>query len=1182
MEYGKTWWGAKWLEAFNGITYDNRLDRGRSYANTGRAYNIRINGNEATAQVRGSRPQPYSVQIELNKFDENEQKIIHELAVSNPSMLSGLLTRNLPTKLLDRLHEHDIRLFPKDWSYIEAECTCPDWAVPCKHIAAVIYLIAAEIDKNPFLVFELHDCNLLGMITHTDNLELTQAQSLLSIENVFVPIGATSHPFDPAILEEIDLSAIPDFLDHIITLLKDAPLFYEKNFRELLQGAYKHWQRYPSGNCEKDEYIPSEVVRNKNQKGTKKREEPLSEIETFTRNWGNPESWNAFQMVVNDEHQLTLVCDGNNNLFPKSDNLNIELAKFLLSIPNALLHKLNHNLRLMHMIAQFARKLMQKSAFMPQILQNKKNKTFIRWVPALFDEEVNAIYKKLYSICPPSLVTYKKASIKPEEQVKAAIAIILSGYMHNNLPRSIDPHLSHEVVKLFFKNAAYHFKGFSDQETAKVINQWLSHLYLSERPHKLYLMIEDRGIDFELSVKITLDGKSTPVDFHEVVAQLDNPTKLTVLPDIALLIEYIPGLDGVIDEGYKAVYNLEEFKPLFLTILPILKVLGVTIILPKALQKILKPQLNLRLNAKDKISDDRKSFLGLDKLTQFDWRIAIGDKSISIAEFKELIEQQSGLVRMMDEYVLLDHKAMPSLLKKLDKLPHHLDQPALMQAILAGELDGAIVEVDNQLRHLFDQLGNYTKATVPPNLIAQLRPYQERGFSWLVQNIEKKFGSILADDMGLGKTLQIIATILYFKNAGFLAEERVLVVAPTGLLSNWKREVERFAPDLRLFIYHGQNRDFQGEYDIVITSYGLARRDKKIFDKASWFLLVIDEAQQIKNPLTEQTKSIKSIEAQHKIALSGTPVENRLLEYWSIFDFTNKDYLGSIKQFKERFANPIEKERDKHCLQRFKKVTSPFILRRLKSDKSIIQDLPDKIENNSYCSLTAEQTAIYQEIVEGSMQKIEISEGIKRRGLVLKLINALKQVCNHPSQFYKRSKAEIAQSGKMQMLEEILEGIEASGEKSLIFTQYTEMGHILVKLLAERFKTTIPFLHGQLPPKTRDQLVAHFQNSPQVRTLIVSLKAGGIGLNLTAANNVIHYDLWWNPAVEAQATDRAYRIGQKSKVMVYRLLTTGTFEERIDEMIQSKKELANLTVSSGESWITELTNAQLKDLIRIR
>jgi SNF2 family DNA or RNA helicase len=456
-----------------------------------------------------------------------------------------------------------------------------------------------------------------------------------------------------------------------------------------------------------------------------------------------------------------------------------------------------------------------------------------------------------------------------------------------------------------------------------------------------------------------------------------------------------------------------------------------------------------------------------------------------------------------------------------------------------------------------------------------------------MQNIKLGFGSILADDMGLGKTLQVVAVILALKNDGvFNNGQKVLIIAPTSLLSNWQKEFEKFAPSVRLFVYHGQNRKDEpipNNIDVLITSYGLVRRDMKELNKDQWFLIVIDEAQNIKNPKTAQSKSIKCVNAMHKIAMSGTPVENRLTEYWSIFDFTNKSYLGTQKTFVRRYASPIERNRDAHSLELFKKVTSPFILRRLKSDKSIISDLPEKVENNRYCSLSDQQAALYQGVVNNSLNEIEASAGITRKGLILSMINALKQICNHPSQYTKLKSASIDQSGKTGLLEEILCEIdESSSEKVIIFTQYTEMGRILVDLIGDRFHCDVPFLHGGLNRTKRDQIVNDFQTKFSTRILLVSLKAGGTGLNLTAANHVIHYDLWWNPAVETQATDRAFRIGQTRNVMVHRFLTKGTFEERIDDMISSKRDLANLAVVSGESFVTDMTTRQLEELVALR
>lgn len=1173
--YGKTWWGKKWLETFTGIDYDNRLPRGRTYANTGRAYDIKIQKNIITAKVQGSRSRPYTVEVILKSFNQIEKESIHNIIVSSPSILAALINKKLPSLLLKKLNEHEIHLFPSNWKEVEADCSCPDWAMPCKHIAAVIYLIGAEIDKNPFMVFRIHDCDLLSLIGDFSEGRLERVQKIDLLENIFISSEHTDFSYDQSILDKINFSKIPNLSNFITTILRNDPSFYDKNFREILDLTYKHWQRYPHGKINK--FFDSRSLISKSK--TKE----LSEEEIFNEKWHYPEQWSSFNLAVNDNHQLSGIFHKEVALFNDSKNLSLTLALFLKEIPNALLHKLCLELCFTHMLFQFATKLMEKSALIPQVLQNKKGETLIRWIPALFNQEVRQVYDQLCSSCPKDLVKYKKNILHAEEQVKTAVSMILSGLMEENLPISIDRTINQNVFQLFFLQKSYKFTEFTNKEIPAAINHWLQGLYISEREHKLYLMVEDKEGKFELDLQLSLDEKKEPISLQKALKEKNSDIKLSILSELSMISEYLPELEYGIDNGTATCFDLDAFTPLFLGILPVLKAIGIRVVLPKSLQKVLKPQLNLSLKSKDKIKDTHNSFLNLKNLLDFDWQIAIGDKKISIAEFKKMLQDSRGIIRIANDYVVLDEKEIQALLKQLENLPDHLSQEDLMQAMLAGELNDASVDMDEHLNTLFQQLEKCDPVSIPENLYAQLRPYQERGFNWLIQNIKIGFGSILADDMGLGKTLQVIATILHLKNKGFFEMgQRVLVVAPTSLLSNWQKEITKFAPDLNLWIYHGQNRDLIKEYDVLITSYGLARRDKKKLNKMKWLLLIIDEAQNIKNPHTEQTKAIKSIEAQHKIAMSGTPVENRMLEYWSIFDFANKHYLGTSKQFNDRYAFPIEKERDKDCLDRFKKITSPFILRRVKSDKSIIADLPDKIENNRYCSLTTEQAALYQEVVDISVKKIEESEGIERKGLILKLINSLKQICNHPSQFGKKKSSDVEQSGKMKMLQEILIEVDNTAEKSLIFTQYTEMGKIIAHLMGEKLKTQIPFLHGGLSRKARDEIVHDFQNLSNVRTLIVSLKAGGTGLNLTAANHVIHYDLWWNPAIEAQATDRAYRIGQNRNVMVHRLLTSGTFEELIDDMIQNKKELANLAVNSGENWITEMSTEQLKNLISLK
>lgn len=1176
ITYGKTWWGQKWLETFNNIDEENRLARGRTYANTGRAYEIEIQGHIVTAKVRGTSPTPYKVKISFKEFDQDTQEKLRKIVTDSPLILSQLLNRKLSHQIVKTLEHASIKLFPSSWREIKASCSCPDWAMPCKHIASVIYLICNQIDKNPFVLFEVHNCDLLNLVGDYQEGRIREVQRVTTTEEIFKAYELTKE----CQLAEltIDLSKIPNLLSCIVTILENNPPFYDKNFRDILGAAYKYWQIHPSGYKNWNNFSFNKAI-------NKRKSAELSEEEFFLKKWNHPEKLKDFYLNIKDDYSVNFMGDGSANSFEQRESTIFAIMTFLEELPNALLYKFCPKIRFLHTLYQYAVILMRRSAIIPQILQNKEKATLIRWIPALFDANIKDIYNQLCDTCPDDLVFYHEKKISSQEQVKAAISWIISGLIYNNLPSTLTNRQTSDIFKLFFYGKKLHFKSFTDKEVPNSINQWLSKLYLTEKPHKLYLKIEDKENEFELIPQILLDDTNLPVSIKTALQTGKEEVRLQILSDISLISDYLPECDLFSQNGSNITFSIADFAPLFLNILPALQAIGVIVVLPKSLHKLISPRINLNLKAKSNLKDERKSFLSLQDLIEFDWKIAIGDQALSIEEFKAMLTQSSRLVKMMDNYVLLDEKEIVLLLKQIEKLPNHLTQEDLLQAMLAEELDSAVVSLDSKIKNLVESFSKYEQLPVPHNLNACLRPYQERGFNWLIQNIHASFGSILADDMGLGKTIQVIAVILHLKNNGFFeVGQRVIIIAPTGLLSNWKREFEKFAPSITTCLYHGNKRELLEDCDVIITSYGLARSDKKELNKMKWLLLVIDEAQNIKNPYAEQTKAIKSIEARHKIAMSGTPVENRLLEYWSIFDFTNKLYLGTIKQFKDRYASPIEKERNKECLERFKKITAPFILRRLKSDKTIIADLPEKIENNRYCTLTPEQTALYQKVVDASIKKIERSEGIERKGLVLQLINSLKQICNHPAQFIKKQKkTSLEQSGKMVVLEEILSEIDNIGEKCLIFTQYVEMGDILVKLISEKMNIQVPFLHGRISRKARDEMVTDFQNPmSNTRFFIISLKAGGTGLNLTSANHVIHYDLWWNPAVENQATDRAYRIGQKRNVMVSRFITMGTFEERIDEMIKSKKELANLAVSDGEHWITEMTTTEIRNLVDLK
>jgi SNF2 family DNA or RNA helicase len=511
-----------------------------------------------------------------------------------------------------------------------------------------------------------------------------------------------------------------------------------------------------------------------------------------------------------------------------------------------------------------------------------------------------------------------------------------------------------------------------------------------------------------------------------------------------------------------------------------------------------------------------------------------------------------------------------------------------------GELPVAGVEADGWLGELLAAAGDarVEPAEPPPGFEGMLRPYQARGLGWLTFLDRLGLGACLADDMGLGKTVQLLALLLAEPVEEGRGKRRrrlpTLLVCPMSLVGNWQREAAKFAPALRVHVHHGGER-LSGEAlaqavagsDLVVTTYALAARDQAELAEVRWGRVVLDEAQNVKNSAARQSQAVRSLRAPRRVALTGTPVENRLSELWSISEFLNPGLLGSAAEFRRRFATPIERWRNAERAAELQRLTRPFILRRVKTDRSIIQDLPEKQEMKVFCNLTREQASLYQATVDDMMLRVEEAEGMDRRGLVLSMLLRLKQVCNHPAQLLGDGSPLAGRSGKLERLEEILEQVMEAGERALVFTQFAEMGHLLRPRLEERLGREVAYLHGGTPKAARDAMVERFQAPGGPPVLLLSLKAGGTGLTLTAANHVVHFDRWWNPAVEDQATDRAFRIGQKKNVQVRKLVCAGTLEERIDEMIEDKKALAASVLGAGEAWLTELSTAELRRVVAL-
>ena len=623
---------------------------------------------------------------------------------------------------------------------------------------------------------------------------------------------------------------------------------------------------------------------------------------------------------------------------------------------------------------------------------------------------------------------------------------------------------------------------------------------------------------------------------------------------------------------------------------------GLGVILPPSLanREGWANRLGLKITAET--PKTKQGRLGLQSLLNFQWQLAIGGQTISKAEFDKLVALNSPLVEINGEWVELRSQdiktAQTFFTTRKDQMALSLEDALRFSTgdtQVIEKLPVVSFEASGALQELIGALNNnqaIAPLPTPTGFKGQLRPYQERGAAWLSFLERWGLGACLADDMGLGKTVQFIAFLLHLKEQDAL-ENPTLLVCPTSVLGNWEREVNKFAPSLKILQYHGDKRpkgkaflEAVKKHDLIVTSYSLLHRDIKSLESISWQIIVLDEAQNVKNPEAKQSKAVRQLEATFRIALTGTPVENRLQELWSILDFLNPGYLGNKQFFQRRFAMPIEKYGDTASLTQLRSLVQPFILRRLKSDRDIIQDLPDKQEMTVFCGLTGEQAALYQQVVEQSLAEIESAEGLQRRGMILALLIKLKQICNHPAQYLKQATLEQHNSAKLLRLEEMLEEVLAEGDRALIFTQFAEWGKLLKPYLEKQLGREIFFLYGSTSKKQREEMIDRFQHDPQgPPIMILSLKAGGVGLNLTRANHVFHFDRWWNPAVENQATDRVFRIGQTRNVQVHKFVCTGTLEEKIHDMIESKKQLAEQVVGAGEEWLTEMNTDQLRNLL---
>ena len=722
--------------------------------------------------------------------------------------------------------------------------------------------------------------------------------------------------------------------------------------------------------------------------------------------------------------------------------------------------------------------------------------------------------------------------------------------------------------------------------------------------HYMLVAQEDPDIAIDAKTIFSFGAHLFRLEQHS----FENPQEqlLTDLGKAAAFFEPIQGSlnksapEGVYLDVKQAWTFISEASPMLLS-------QGFDVRLPEQLKEQGTRRLRARLRIKDAMPEDfgsDKSLFGLNDLAAFQWEAALGDDVVSVDEFREIVALKQPLIKWHGSWVLVDPVQLNDIEALIDDNANStgtITRFDAMSRALSGVADpnhpdaNIEVVVEGKLVDVLSKLSQEDVQEItmkaPPTFVGTLRPYQERGVAWLSYQERIGLGCCLADDMGLGKTIQLICHILNHMQRYPADTRGFLLICPMSVVGNWRREFERFAPSINVIIHHGSDRAQSPEAlkaqlttpgTVIITTYGLITRCKDIMYAHHWAMVVLDEAQAIKNATSKRAISVRSLQSDFRVALTGTPIENRLSELWSILDFLNPGLLGTSASFQRLYAAPIERYNDKNATERLRNLVTPFIMRRVKTDPSIIQDLPEKMEHKVYCTLTREQATMYQALVDSTMHKIEDSAGIARHGQILALLTHLKQIVDHPALFQKNTTLSAERSGKAMRLIEMLETVIENGEKALIFTQFKEMGDALVEILQEALNLeTIPFLHGGLSSSQRDELVDVFQSQDGPPIFILSLKAGGTGLNLTAASHVFHYDRWWNPAVEEQATDRAFRIGQKKNVQVHKFLSIGSLEEKIDLMLEEKKGLSNAIVDASGAWVTQLDTDALRELFTL-
>lgn len=1125
--FGQTWWGNLWIKSLENIDrYTNRLPRGKSYAGGGKVLKIEIKDGFLLSQVSGT--YVYDQKFNLVSFSEKEMNMIESILRTRSDLSSQLLMGNFPVELKEIFDNLEINFFPEKWSDINSSCTCPDKANPCKHLASVFYVIANEIDKDPLLLFELKGMKRERVLEILDYKETSHD---IKLHNDIQQYGK--------VISEPELYTEKYNICRFIDMLPKNDFFYEGSFGSLLKDFY---------NCFYDINFESS-------------EENYMHFENTSVNCRFYDG--KFKFYIEDKY-----------LNENDEKLKKEITpkEFFGIMENQSFYNFDRDGKYTYFIKKlmiFVINILMSNSFIPYPQKINEKDFIIKYKIIFHNESIKNYYKYLCSLYPGGFVSWRNKYPAVEDSVDILTDIIIKYFTEKYFKVS-----EGRIENVFFRNKVFTVDGFQDNQVYTNIKNYFEPLCLREGKFRITVKIGEHSntiCSVELFAEDKTDGKSYQLKDY---TGENNDGNENILKQISVISSNSVIFSDIFSKNKKFI-KFSEIGDFIFEIKSVMNLLDGKIILPQKISDMKTPELYIKISASN--SEEIKTN-NLSECIKIKYYIKIDREEIEPQKLIRKVEENRGLVNLNNNYILISSAEINKISKAMYDTDN-LNNTEIMKILLSGEYMGIKVITDNNIKIFVDNLTRIESVKLPQNLKGELRNYQKKGFRWIWTNLSKGFNVCIADDMGLGKTVQVIAVITKMKEKKML-ENKALVICPTTLMGNWVKEIKKFSPGLSFSVYHGTERQMENT-DVIITSYGVIRRDISDLEKEEFSVVIIDEAQNIKNPVTSQSIAVKKLKSGKKIAMTGTPVENRLIELWSIYDFLMPGYLGKKEHFTDNFAFKIEKMGDRKVLGNLKNSLKPFLIRRLKTDKTIIKDLPEKIVFDEYVYLEEFQKNLYKSILKEFDESIGKYTGIKKQGNILKVITALKQICNHPANYLKDGKTEMKDSGKSLKLKQLVANITEMDEKMLIFTQYREMGYILEKMFEKEMNIKSLFFHGGLNVSEREKMINTFQENPYYPIMIISLKAGGTGLNLTAANHVIHYDLWWNPAVENQATDRAFRIGQHKNVIVHRFITMNTFEEKINDIINQKRELADNIITAGENWITKLSDEELKKLFSL-